>query len=262
MPSPRARKTAMSETRWNRKLTMGCGNEPTRRLSPHPVMECQSSLEPQPEPVEERLQRFRGDRHHDHRGQRGADEKQHVAPPDATLVQAAHALGVDEHRPEPQPGEERRRHAPAALVEELDHRRVRADRDDERRAGFVREQHARRLRSCPARRSSGTASRSPSSSSRAGEKPSSRSCAISSAPQCNASSESESKSPMMMSRLEPSVEQRVGAAVDRDQHRLVLADVRPQRLEVVLVVVAAHDDQRVTAVDRRRRGPAARAARR
>ena len=49
--------------------------------------------------------------------------------------------------------------------------------------------------------------------------------------------------------LEPDLEQRVGAAVDRDQHRLVLADVRPQRLEVVLVVVTAHDDERVPALD-------------
>ena len=30
--------------------------------------------------------------------ERGADEKQHVATADAALVQAAHALRVDEHR--------------------------------------------------------------------------------------------------------------------------------------------------------------------
>ena len=49
--------------------------------------------------------------------------------------------------------------------------------------------------------------------------------------------------------LEPDLEQRVGAAVDADQHRLVLADVRPQRREVAAVVVAAHDDQRVPALE-------------
>ena len=62
--------------------------------------------------------------------------------------------------------------------------------------------------------------------------------------------------------LEPVLEQRVGAAVDADEHRLVLADVRPQRGEVGAVVVAAHDDERVPAlelgVERRQR----RAARR
>ena len=45
------------------------------------------------------------------------------------------------------------------------------------------------------------------------------------------------------------LDQRVGAAVDADQHRLVLVDVRPQDVEVVLVVVAAHHDQHVPAGD-------------
>ena len=52
---------------------------------------------------------------------------------------------------------------------------------------------------------------------------------------------------MMMSGLRPMLEQRVGAAVDADEHRLVLADVRTQRGEVAAVVVAAHDDERVAA---------------
>ena len=47
--------------------------------------------------------------------------------------------------------------------------------------------------------------------------------------------------------LEADLEQRVGAAVDRDQHGMELADVRAQRREVVLVVVPAHDDHRVPA---------------
>ena len=51
--------------------------------------------------------------------------------------------------------------------------------------------------------------------------------------------------------LEADLEQRVGAAVDADEHRLVLAQVRLQRREVALVVVAAHDDERVPALDLR-----------
>ncbi len=43
------------------------------------------------------------------------------------------------------------------------------------------------------------------------------------------------------------VDQRVGATVDRDQHRSVFADVSPQRAQVVLVVEAAHDHERVPA---------------
>ena len=60
-----------------------------------------------------------------------ADQQRDVAAPHASLVEAAHALGVDEHRAEPEPGQERRRHAPPALVEELHHRGVGADGDDE-----------------------------------------------------------------------------------------------------------------------------------
>ena len=46
--------------------------------------------------------------------------------------------------------------------------------------------------------------------------------------------------------LQADFEQRVGAAVDADEHRPVLADVRAQRGEVAAVVVPAHHDQRVT----------------
>ena len=66
---------------------------------------------------------------------------------------------------------------------------------------------------------------------------------------------------MMMSGCEPDLEQRVGATVDGDEHRLVLADVRPQRAQVVPVVVAAHDDERVPAADLDVAAAGARAAR-
>ena len=49
--------------------------------------------------------------------------------------------------------------------------------------------------------------------------------------------------------LEADLEQRVGAAVDTDEHRPVLADVRPQRGEVAAVVVTAHDHERVAALE-------------
>ena len=60
---------------------------------------------------------------------------------DPAAVEPAHALGVDELAADPQPGEEGRGHAAAALVEELDERGVRADRDDQRGALLVGEQH-------------------------------------------------------------------------------------------------------------------------
>jgi hypothetical protein len=42
---------------------------------------------------------------------------------------------------------------------------------------------------------------------------------------------------------EAGFEERVGTTVDGDQHRVVLAEIRPEHLEVVLVVVTAHDDE-------------------
>jgi hypothetical protein len=43
--------------------------------------------------------------------------------------------------------------------------------------------------------------------------------------------------------------QRVGTAVDADEHRLELPDVRPEHVEIGLVVVSAHDDEAVPAGD-------------
>ena len=59
-------------------------------------------------------------------------------------------------------------------------------------------------------------------------------------------------SPTIRSGLVAGLAQRVGSAVDADQHRPVVADVGPERREVLLVVVAADDDQRVPPLDRRR----------
>ena len=45
-------------------------------------------------------------------------------------------------------------------------------------------------------------------------------------------------------RAQSLLEQRLGAAVDRDQHRAHVADERPQRAQVALVTHAAHDHER------------------
>ena len=45
------------------------------------------------------------------------------------------------------------------------------------------------------------------------------------------------------------VDQRVGTAVDGDEHGAVLAYVRPERAQIVLVVESAHDHQRVATAD-------------
>ena len=134
-----------------------------------------------------------------------ADEQQHVAAPDPALVETAHTLGVDQHGPEPQPREERRRHPAPALVEELDHRRVRTDRDDQLGAGFVREQHRRVLARALGDERPGT--RRPPLG-RAARAPGREPVGVhvvrsSSAPQCSAASDNESKSPMMMSGVRP-----------------------------------------------------------
>jgi hypothetical protein len=53
-------------------------------------------------------------------------------------------------------------------------------------------------------------------------------------------------------RLVAGLTQRVGAAVDPDEHRPVVADVGAEGVQVLLVVVAADDDQHVPALDLRR----------
>ena len=52
-------------------------------------------------------------------------------------------------------------------------------------------------------------------------------------------------SPTIRSGVQPGLEQRVGAAVDTDQHGLIVANVRPDHAQVALVARAARDDQHV-----------------
>ena len=52
-------------------------------------------------------------------------------------------------------------------------------------------------------------------------------------------------------RGEPHLAQRVGAAVDRDEHRAEVADVRPHHPQVGLVARPARDDERVPVAEPR-----------
>src|SRR5436190_23578342 len=133
MPTVRARNTATSDTKWNRKLIM-IRSQPRTGPSEPAAHRRPEVGEHDPEAVEEHAERVGRDRHDHHHEQGGSDEQEEVAEPHPALVEPVDALRVDEHRPEAQMGEEGRLHAAPALVEELDHRRVRADRDDERRA--------------------------------------------------------------------------------------------------------------------------------
>ena len=242
----------MSDTTWNRKLIMGGVGSGGRRGQW--VIEYQRSLSVRRMPSRKVWIGSATTLMTMIASSAASDEHDDVTPADPALVEPAHTLRVDEHRAEPQPGEERRRHPPPALVEDLDHRRVRADRDDQRRAGLVGEQH----RDVLARavddelavllaRGEAHASRF----SRPGARPSRCTWWISSAPHRTAPSLERVEVADDDVGLEADVEQRVGAAVDADEHRLVLAQVGLQRLEVALVVVPAHDDHRVPALDLR-----------
>ena len=185
---------------------------------------------------------------------------------DPAAVQPAHALGVDELAADPQPGEEGAGHARPALVQELDERRVGADGDDQLGALVVGQQHrdvlagagggeddrldAELLAPAPAR--------APARRGRRGRRSRRRSAARASRHGVHVADDHVG--------LVAGLEQRVGAAVDADEHRPVLPDVGAQRREVLLVVVAPDDDEHVPAVElrcgcraRRRRRAAARA---
>ena len=58
-------------------------------------------------------------------------------------------------------------------------------------------------------------------------------------------------SPTITSRLHPARQQRVGPAVDADEHRLEVAHVRPDDREVALVAGPARDDERVPLAEAR-----------
>src|SRR5262249_60474772 len=63
--------------------------------------------------------------------------------------EGAPPVALSAHGPGGRAGQEGGGHAPRALVEDPHHRRVGADRDDQPRARFVREQHRRVLARAP-----------------------------------------------------------------------------------------------------------------
>src|SRR3954468_16637533 len=130
IPIPSARNTATIDTRWYRKL-----------ITVSPI-----ELEGVPEVVEEQARRLADGGDDEQREHRGCHEEDHVELADPSLVEAVHTLGVDEDVSYLHADEERRCHSGASLLEELRHRVVGADGNDERRATFVGEQHRDVLR--------------------------------------------------------------------------------------------------------------------
>src|SRR5919202_147773 len=125
-PIASARKTAVNEATWYRKLIPDeASSVRSREQREHQV------VPPLRDDREVRLadggHRQRGG----HRRDGGQDEQQQRRPGQALPVQPAHALRVDELAAHLEPGEEGRGHAAPALVKELDERGVRADGDDD-----------------------------------------------------------------------------------------------------------------------------------
>ena len=116
---------------------------------------------------------------------------------------AADALGVDQLRAQHHADQERRRHAGAALVEELDHRGVGADGDDELGAVLVGRSMAM---SSLVPGASNRRTRGPRSSSRSapGRGRRGRRARRARRRSAGAARDTESKSPMMTSGLRPS----------------------------------------------------------
>ena len=146
-----------------------------------------------------------------------------IERPEADLAadEPRDALRVDEDLPHLQPRHERRGHPGAVALEELDQVEVRADGDDQLGALLVGEQQRdvladpgrgdRAERRAPSR-SSARRARARRRRGRRGRRARRR--------ERSASSETESMSPTITSRPDARLEQRVGAAVDADEHRL------------------------------------------
>ena len=222
----------MSDTRWKRKLIMMpralgdvpiTGRSSTRGPRGHPERRrgtCGSARDTMPTT----MMATSADR----------DEQHEVEAPDPAFVEPAHALRVDEHRTEPQAGEERRRHALAGPC--------RGTRPSWR-ACRPRRSAARRPRTAS---SIATSSLVPSTTNSSyctphstrclapGARPSGCTWWTSSAPIVERALRDRVEVADDDVGLEPDLEERVGAAVDADEHRLVLTDVRAQRAEVVL----------------------------
>src|SRR6185312_3047538 len=139
-------------------------------------------------------------------------------------------------------GQERRRHTRAALVEELDHGGVRPDGHDQLRLRLVGEEHGdvltgalgHELEVVDAPLEEVLTSGGPPIGMHVVHQ-------LGAAPEALLRHRVEVADDDV--GLEAVLEERVGTAVDADEHRPVLADVRAQRGEVGAVVVPAHDDE-------------------
>ena len=203
-----------------------------------------SDLDLQPDEVEELRQRRRA-QHDDHdQRQRDQQERPHVPAADAGVVEAAHALGVDQRLADPQPGEEGRRHPGAVLVHELGQVEVRADGDDQLGAVLVREQHRHVLARADRRGDDGVEAEPLQALPARGA-----AVGVGVDDDLRAAGERGVGGRVHVAedhvRLEALLDDRVGAAVDADEHRVGVLDVGAQRAQVAAVGRAANDDQRV-----------------
>src|SRR5450432_4713495 len=131
-PIASARKTATRETMWKRKLINGLALSRDREPE---------VAQGQPDAVEQRMDGRRDDADDNHHQDGGAYEQHPVHPAYPALIEPVDSLGIHQHCSEAQPGEEGGCHPLPALVEELDHRGVGPDRDDELRSRLVGEEH-------------------------------------------------------------------------------------------------------------------------
>ena len=171
--------------------------------------------------------------------------------PDAPADEPRHALRVDEDLPDLQPRHERRRHPRALALEELDQVQVGADGDDQLGALLVREQQREVL--ADPRRGDPLVGQAESLEPRgAGRVPVRR---VRVDDQLGAGAERLVGDRVHVAddhvRPQPELEQRVGAAVDRHEHRLEVADVAADDRQVALHPGAARDDERVTVAEAR-----------
>ena len=192
----------------------------------------------------------------DHRHDRAADQQERVARAEPRRVHAGDALRVHQDLADPQADEERARHPLAALVEELAEVPVRAHRHDRLGALLVREQE-RDVLARPRRLDDAVGTPSASSRCRPGARPSGYACSTSSGGRvAGGTSRAVAARARLQRRVRDAVhvaddqvgavarlEQGVRAAVDADQHRPDVADVPAERGQVLLVVVAADDDE-------------------
>ena len=219
-----------------------------------------SSCELQPQQFRHVAQRGRhpDDREHREQAGRDHDEQRRQAGPGA--VQAAHALGIDEDLADAQAREERRGHAFAVAIEELDEVELRADRDDQPGALLGGDQQ----RDVLARAGRGNELEVQAQLLQAAAT-GRAAVGVGVHDELRAAAQRRLAGRVHVAddhvRGEALLEQGLGAAVDGDDHRAHVADERPQGAQVALVADAADDHERRSDRESRWRSAAARSAR-